>query len=109
MGICANSAPMAQLTVFDTRMSVQLMASTNFAMRHRLIGTETLLIASLGTEGSASVDSFTGQFSETPARVPEPTSLAVLGAGGGRAADSGLETWAGGGGWSGRRFTRTVT
>ncbi len=62
-------------------MGVQLMASTTFATSYRLIGTETLLIASLGTRGSASVNSFTEQFSETPVRVPELSSLALLGAG----------------------------
>ena len=76
-GICANSAPMTELTVSETPMGVKLSASTTFAMPYRLIGTETLLIASLGTKGSASVDSFTEQFSE----MPEPSSLALLVAG----------------------------
>jgi hypothetical protein len=40
-----------------------------------------LLIADLGTKGSASANSFTEQFSETPARMPEPSSLALLAAG----------------------------
>jgi hypothetical protein len=80
-GICANGAPMTELRVFDTPTGVQLRASTNFSVPYRLIGTETLLIASLGTKGSASVDSFTEQFSETPARVPEPSSLALVGVG----------------------------
>jgi hypothetical protein len=45
----------------------------------RLVGTETLLIADLGTKGSASVASFTEQFSESPPRVvSEPASLALL-------------------------------
>lgn len=80
-GICANGAPPTELKVFDTPMGVQLMASTTFAKPYRLIGTETLLIASLGTKGSASLDSFTQQFSETPTRMPEPSSLALLCAG----------------------------
>ena len=78
-GICANSAPMTELTVSETPMGVKLSASTTFAMPYRLIGTETLLIASLGTKGSASVVSFTEQFSETAARVPEPSLARATG------------------------------
>lgn len=80
-GICANGAAPTELKVFDTPMGAQLTASTNFAQPYRLVGVETLLVADLGTKGSASVNSFTEQFSETPARMPEPSSLALLGVG----------------------------
>ena len=77
-GICANSAPMVSLNVFDTPTGAQLMDSTNFAPQ-RLVGTETLLLADLGTKGSASVASFTEQFSEAlPRVVTEPASFALL-------------------------------
>jgi hypothetical protein len=39
------------------------------------------LVADAGSKGSASVDSFTEQFSETAAPMPEPSSLVLLGAG----------------------------
>jgi len=77
-GICANSAPMVSLNVFDTPTGVQLTNSVNFTMPYRLVGTETLLIADLGTVGSASVASFTEQFSESQMPVPEPASAALL-------------------------------
>lgn len=76
-GICANSAPMVTLNTFDTPTGAQLMATTTFAPQ-RLVGTETLLIADLGTKGWASLGSFTEQYSELPPRVvAEPASFTL--------------------------------
>jgi hypothetical protein len=80
-GICANGVAPTELSVFDTPMGVQLTTSTTFAMPYRLVDTQTLLVADAGSKGSASVDSFTEQFSETAAPMPEPSSLVLLGAG----------------------------
>ncbi|HET6182813.1 MAG TPA: hypothetical protein VFA03_04390 [Acetobacteraceae bacterium] len=78
-GVCAHNAPMRTLNVFDTPQGVQLTASLTFSQPYRLVATQTLLIASAGLAGSASVDSFTEQFSEAPARALEPGSLEVFG------------------------------
>ena len=80
-GVCAGGAPMVTLSVFDTPMGVTLSDTTNFAQPYRLIGTETLLTADVGTKGSVSVDSFTEQFSETAVPAPEPGSLVMLAVG----------------------------
>jgi PEP-CTERM motif len=42
---------------------------------------ETLLIVSRGTKGLVRLNSFIEQFSEMPTRMPEPSSLALLGTG----------------------------
>ena len=80
-GICANGNPMATLNVFDTPVGVQLMDSVTFSRPYRVVAAQTLIIADAGSKGSASVDSFTEQFSESRARVDEPGSLAILVAG----------------------------
>ncbi len=62
-GICAGNKPMAQLNAFDMPAGTQLTDSITFTQPYRLIGTQTLLIADAGLAGSASVASFTQQFS----------------------------------------------
>lgn len=80
-GVCAGGAPQVTLSVFDMPSDVKLTDSLNFTHPYRLIGTETLLIADLGTKGSASLDSFTEQFSETAMPAPEPGSFVLVAAG----------------------------
>jgi hypothetical protein len=78
-GICANNAPSVDLKVFDTPTGVKLSDSVTFMHPYRLIGTETLLIAEAGLKGSASVASFTQQFSEEAVKMPSPGTLLLLG------------------------------
>jgi hypothetical protein len=78
-GVCPHGAPMAELKVFDRPNGVKLQDSVTFNNAYRLIGTETLLIADAGRKGSAMVNSFTEQFSESAAPAPEPSSLGLMG------------------------------